>query len=180
LLPSCSFPPFSLLSGTQADVTVGNTANTTKVTVETKDGAVAKGWASRSSWPKDNDEWRRWVRSAIPWVAGAAIVLAAATSMKRNKDEEGLGRKARRAGNKAGSALDDLEDRAERNWFGLKRNVEGAADEAGNKLEHAKNAAARKVRCIRIYQRLCYSLFCCFSVLKAALEKGYFLPGGTK
>ncbi|KAL4519727.1 hypothetical protein Ndes2526B_g01701 [Nannochloris sp. 'desiccata'] len=131
-----------------AQVDVSNTSKTTKVTVSSKDGAVAKGWASRSSWPKDNDEWRRWVRSAIPWVAGAAIVLAAATSMKRNKDEEGYGksagRKARRAGEKAESALNDLEDRAERNWFGLKKNVEDAADEAGNKLENAKNAAARK------------------------------------
>ena len=68
--------------------------------------------------------------------------------MKRAKDEEGYGtsagRKIRRAGDKAGSAVDDLGDRAERNWFGLKKNVEDAADEAGNKLESAKNTAARK------------------------------------
>jgi len=133
-----------------AQVDVSNNAKTTKVTISSKDGAVAKGWASRPSLPKDKDEWSRWLRSAIPWVAGAAIVLAAATSMKRNKDGKGYGkaagRKARRAGEKAESALDDFEDGAERNWFGLKRNVEEAADETGNKLESAKNAAARKVR----------------------------------
>jgi hypothetical protein len=123
---------------TQAD------AKTTKVTVSTKEGAAAKGWASRS-WPK-HDEWRQWVRSALPWIAGAAIVLAAATSLKRNKDEEKTA--ARKAKRKVGEAVGDLEERAERSWFGLKRNVEDAADEAGNRLGEKAHEVKEDVKSV--------------------------------
>lgn len=139
-------------------------------------------------------------RAAVPWLAGAAIVLAAATGIKkaRDADREHMGygelteRKARRAWGKGEEALQDAKDRTERGWFGLKvrlhyalirfsiwqtsrtlngvlitsrqvfltccalcvvvfvqRRASETADDAGNKLNETKDAAARKASRIR-------------------------------
>ena len=84
----------------------------------------------------------RWFKAAIPWIAGAAFLVAAGAALKRaNEDEDVTSkarRKARRAGDKVESAWDETKEQAERGWFGLKRNTATAVDEAGD-------IAARKV-----------------------------------
>ena len=100
--------------------------------------------------PKDGDDWKRFLRAAVPWVAGAAILVAAGSAMRRSKSEDDIGygdvtrRKARRAKDEASSAWDETKDTAERGWFGLKRSAKHTADEAADNLESAKDAAARK------------------------------------
>ncbi len=102
--------------------------------------------------PKDPEEWKKWVKAALPWLAGLAIAVAATNAMRRPKDDErgeGVGdvacRKAKRDGDKAEEAWEEGKESARRRWFGWKRRAEGAADEAGDRLEDAKATASRKV-----------------------------------
>lgn len=92
------------------------------------------------------------MKAALPWLAGLAIAVAATNAMRSRKEEEpgeGVGdvvrRKAKRAGDKAEEAWEEGKAGAQRGWFGLKRRAEGAAEEAGDRLEGAKATASRKV-----------------------------------
>jgi hypothetical protein len=82
LAASCAAPAASLplprpaIAGASADVRVKRTTET-KVTSSTGKGALPKGW------PKDEDEWRRLARAVLPWVAGAAIAVAAAAAYQK-------------------------------------------------------------------------------------------------
>lgn len=144
---------FCMCTGTRADVKVDSTeSGKAKVTVRSGGGV---GASPHGGWPKDGDDWKRALKAAAPWIAGIAVVLAAGTAYKRSKcendkDEMSYGeltrRKAGRAGDKARKGWDDTKDEVERGWFGLKRKSEEAADEAGDKVNSAKDAAARKAR----------------------------------
>lgn len=46
---------------------------------------------SSGGWPRDADEWKRWLARVAPWVIGAAIVAAAAGTAYKNRQASRVG-----------------------------------------------------------------------------------------
>eukprot|EP00887_Chlorella_sp_A99_P000691 scaffold5.g691.t1 len=148
--PTVKEPPRP--SGARADVTI-KADRSDKAHVDITTGE--KATKSSGGWPRDADEWKRWLARVAPWVIGAAIVAAAAGTAYKNRqasrcegEEEGVTdaarRKARGAADRVREAGQEAREGTRRGWFGLKGRAEEAADEAGGAWEDTKSAAARK------------------------------------
>lgn len=104
-------------------------------------------------WPRDVEEWKRYIGRAVPWIATIALAAAAGGAIQKAKSEkekdemsyaELTRRKAGLAGDKTSETWEDTKHETKRNWFGLKKNVKSAAEEAEDRWDDTKRAAKGK------------------------------------